>query len=101
MNRETYSKSKENLRDELDGLHEKLATKINEYGSKIRNTKQGSRDELTGHLNKLKKDQFTVKQQLTNIDGVEEPDWECFREEAEKSVETIKDDLANEIPTSI
>lgn len=101
MNSEKYNKSKSNLRNELDGLHEKLATKINEYGSKIRNTKQGSRTELTAYLNKLKKDQFTVKQHLTDIDGVEEPKWNLFREKAEKSTETIKDNLASQIPASI
>lgn len=101
MNHEIYNQSKENLHNELDSLYDKLATKINEYGSKIRNTNQGSRTVLTEYLNKLKKDQFTIKQYLVDIDGTEEPSWNCFREKAEKSTETIKDNLANQIPASI
>lgn len=101
MDSQKYQQSKEQLRQNLDALHETLADKINEYGAQIRNIPSTNRKDMTEHLNKLKINQFKVKEYLVKIDGTEEPDWEQFRTEAEKTTEEVKDNLKNNIPTSV
>ncbi len=101
MDSERYQQSKEQLRVKLDGLHEALADKINEYGSQIRNVPSTNRTDMTKHLNKLKIDQFKVKEYLVKIDGTENPDWEKFRTDAEKTTSEVQDNLKNNIPASL
>jgi len=101
MNHTGNEKTRQDLRDELDSLYQSLADKIVEYGNKIRNSSNGDRTELTELLNKLKVNQFKVKQYLVDIDGTENPDWESFKKDAEKSIEDIRNEFANSIPQSV
>ncbi len=101
MDSERYQQSKEQLSQKLDALHEALTEKINEYGAQIRNTPSLNREDITGHLNKLKVDQFKVKEYLVKIDGTNAPNWENFRTDAEKMTSEIEDNLKNNIPTTI
>lgn len=101
MDNERYLQTKEELKQKLDELYLELADKINEYGNQIRNVADTNRTDMTSHLNKLKIDQFKIKEYMVKIDGTEEPDWENFRTEAEKSSVEIEDNLKNNIPASV
>lgn len=96
MDNNGNEKTPTGLRNELDGLYNTLADKINEYGNKIRNTSNGNRTELTEVLNKLKINQFKVKEYLVEIDGVEKPNWNSFKKDAEKDIEEIKSKFLTE-----
>lgn len=101
MDNERYQKSNEQLSQKLDALHEALADKINEYGAQIRNTPSTNRKDMTEHLNKLKMDQFKVKDYLVKIDGIDAPNWEEFRTDAEKIAVEVENNLKNNIPQSL
>lgn len=101
MDRNTYDKSKQNLKNEIDSLHEKLTEKMNEYGSKIRNINNTDDNQLTAYLNKVKINRLKLENILTEIDGTKEPDWTKFREDAEKTVERVRYEFERNVPTPV
>lgn len=100
MGNDRNSKSKEELKHELDTLWTQLADKINEYGSRIRNNSEVNRKEMTAHLNRLKRMQLRVNNYMTDIYGTEETAWKSFRKEAENTVKEIRSELQGNVPVS-
>lgn len=100
MGNDRNSKSKEELKHELDTLWTQLADKINEYGNRIRNNNEVNRKEMTAHLNRLKRMQLRVNNYMADIYGTEEAAWSTFRKEAENTVKEIRSELHGNISVS-
>lgn len=98
MDRDLNDATREELKQDLDSLHEQLADKINEYGNIIRNGSNNDDKQMIEHLNVLKNDQFRLREKMEKIYGCDDPEWNKFKQETEKTVEEVRNNLQREIP---
>lgn len=89
--------SKEEIKQNLTSLYDKLTEKMVELGNIIRSSDAPNK-ELTEHVNLLKKDRFALRQAMDTAVTLEDAKWGAFKEEAERLTYETRNRMETEIP---